>query len=140
MTIMYDEKNKKVTQKLDYRSFYKIEGYLDVVLNEMRGLFDELIDKYTKQENEIKEGYNSRGGYLDGVTKKSVKFDKIKMEIEDEPYGEGSKCLMFYGERDWLPEELDVFNDKERKTKDAEEQREKILLEKLLKKYPEVKG
>lgn len=131
--IYYDRSRKRATQTLGTMSLYDFEGEIGKVLvNDCLAIYDQ-YRKYTQKAHEITErsGYGKKM-YLDGTDTKMVKFDTIRLSVEEDY--EGNKQLCFKGERDMDADEIAAM---EEETK-AYQEREKEQLRKLKEKYPDV--
>lgn len=130
--IFYDRGRKRVRQTLGTISLYDLEGEFGKVINDMLSLYGQ-YRKHTEEFTEIVErsGYGKKM-YLDGTDTKKVKFDTLRLSVEDDYEGQRQLCIM--GERDMDADEIAAM---EQEAKEHQE-REKEHLRKLKEKYPDV--
>lgn len=128
--ISYDRGKKRVRQTLGAISTYDLEGEFGNAVNNFMAEYGH-YKKYIDEATEIKEtGYASQK-YLDGVDKKTVKFDKLLLDYRNNYDDEKQLCVV--GERDMDVSELAAMGEE---TKQQQE-REKEQLRKLREKYPD---
>lgn len=130
--ISYDRGHKKVRQVLSYISLDEFEGDFDSVIKKLKEE-QACYAVYTKEAQEITEPLtygSSKGAYLDGTSKKSVKFDRIYLDLVSE--GDDEKKFNIVGERMMDAGELAAMD----KENEQNQEREIEQLRKLKEKYP----
>jgi hypothetical protein len=131
MTINYDRGRKRVRQNLGTIDTYDFEGEFGKVINDMLDTYGQ-YRKHLEEASEIVErsGYG-QCKYLDGVDKKTVKFDKLFLDWQETYDDEKQLCII--GERDMDAAEIAAMEDENKQY----QEREKEQLRKLKEKYPD---
>lgn len=132
--IEYNFSEKRVKHRLLNLSIYELEGNLDNTIKQLESYKTCYIGVPTTQHIPIpKQSYHA--GYIDGVSKKQVTFDKLHLSID---YGyDNDNSFILYGERDFDATELQELENrkklekekKKREKQEKEEQRKKLYLE-----------
>ena len=129
--ISYDRGRNRVSQVIGSISPYDLEGDFKSVMKSFENTYKEYCE-YLTEPHEIAEqsGYGANL-YLDETNKKTVKFDKLRLDWVESYDG---KELRIIGERDMDEAELAAMKKEDEKYQEFE----KAQLRKLKEKYPDV--
>lgn len=135
-SIQYDFEKKRVKQVLGVAisSFYDLDGDFEGTIKYLENKKEYYNNEFVKKPSLIKESNYSGGAYIDGETKKEVRFDTLILDCRRIKYEDGFE-LVVIGERDMLPEELEAVNKKKENERSTLLEKELKEFERLKKKY-----
>ena len=118
----YNYSKKRVSQVINTIDLYDLEGDFSHAIKKLEEEYKYYQDNYTQLKR-------LKGNYNDGCTIKFVKFDSFRLVVDRDC--ENEKILVVRGERDFLPEEIEAYQNQLTKT----EAYEREQLAKLKAKY-----
>lgn len=126
----YNYGTKRVSQALGTIYLGNLEGDFTQVIKHLSQEYED-YKKYIEESVQITETDYRGGAYLDGSSKKSVKFDRLYLDLVD---SYDNKELRVMGERPMDADELAALD----RIYKANEERERAELKRLKEKYPNV--
>jgi len=108
-------------QRLTSIGLYDLEGDIDEAIKELKKIKERYLGVMNIKENE---------GYIDNINPKDVKFDNLKLDLQDVRYDDRQEYVL-YGERLATESEVAAYNLKEEQQKQKVENTRRQEYEKL---------